>query len=290
MTAQQPRRAEQRIWLVADDYGISPAVSAAIRDLILRGRINATSVMTPAPSFSTAEAARLLDVAGLLPGGSNQIHAAIGLHLTLTAPFSPLTRGFAPLRNGAFPPLAGMAGRALARLLDPALLEAEILAQFAAFQNAFGRAPDYVDGHQHIHVFPQIGESLLRAVKKAAPQAWVRQCGRAPTAPKSLSDPKGHILDALSGRFRRLAQAQGVRTNPAFAGTYSFKPGAVFATLFPRFLDGLPDGGLIMCHPGKVDDELIRLDPVTTLRECEYAYFLGQDFPRVLAERGYVLE
>jgi chitin disaccharide deacetylase len=281
MTAQDPRLAPQRIWLVADDYGISPAVSAAIRDLIARARLSATSVMTAAPSFSKEEAEALLDVAAS--------RAAIGLHVTLTGPFQPLTPGFAPLRDGAFPELAAMAGRALIHLQHPDLLEAEILRQFDAFQKAFGRAPDYVDGHQHIHVFPQIGEAFLRAVKKAAPTAWVRQCGRAAAAPKSLSDPKGLILDALSSRFRRLAQAQGVRTNPAFAGTYSFKPGAVFETLFPRFLDGLPDGGLIMCHPGKVDDELRRLDPVTTLRECEYAYFLSRDFPRVLAERGFVL-
>ena len=33
------------IWLCADDYGISPAVSKAIRDLVARGRLNATSVM-----------------------------------------------------------------------------------------------------------------------------------------------------------------------------------------------------------------------------------------------------
>ena len=44
------------IWLCADDYGISPAVSAAIRDLIARRRLNATSVMVGAPSFSPAEA------------------------------------------------------------------------------------------------------------------------------------------------------------------------------------------------------------------------------------------
>ncbi|MGA7432445.1 MAG: ChbG/HpnK family deacetylase, partial [Xanthobacteraceae bacterium] len=42
MSEQQPRR----VWLVADDYGISPAVSAAIRDLIARNRLSATSVMT----------------------------------------------------------------------------------------------------------------------------------------------------------------------------------------------------------------------------------------------------
>jgi predicted glycoside hydrolase/deacetylase ChbG (UPF0249 family) len=281
MSAQDPRGAQRRIWLVADDYGISPAVSAAIRDLIARRRLSATSVMTVAPSFSESEAKALLDVASA--------RAAIGLHVTLTGPFKPLTRDFAPLRDGAFPKLAVMAGRALARRLAAALLEAEILRQFEAFHDAFRRAPDYVDGHQHIHVFPQIGEALLRAVRTVAPQAWVRQCGRAPAAPRSLADPKGLILDALSARFRRFAQAQSVHTNPAFAGTYSFNPNADFAKLFPEFLRGLPDGGVIMCHPGKVDDELRRLDPLTGLRECEYAYLLGRDFVHVLAEQGYQL-
>ena len=46
----------RRIWLCADDYGISPAVSRGIRDLIARGRLNATSVMVNAPSFGQAEA------------------------------------------------------------------------------------------------------------------------------------------------------------------------------------------------------------------------------------------
>ena len=150
-----------------------------------------------------------------------------------------------------------------------------------------GRIGELVKAHPNLQT---IGEALLRAMKKAAPLAWVRQCGRAAAAPKSLADPKGYILDALSRRFRRRAEQYGVRTNPAFAGTYSFQPNAVFEKLFPGFLDGLPDGGLIMCHPGKVDDELLRLDPLTTLRECEYAYLLSQDFPRVLAERGYGLD
>lgn len=277
---------QRRIWLCADDYGISPAVSAAIRDLIARRRISATSVMVGTPSFSQAEAAALLD--------ATAAGAAIGLHVTLTAPFAPLFRSFAPLRQGAFLPLAAMAGRALIHALNPALLRAEIANQFAAFRAAFGRAPDYVDGHQHIHMFPQIGEALLRVVKETAPQAlptsfWVRQCARPASARKSLADPKGFVLDGLSRRFRRLATHQGVHTNPAFAGTYSFRPGAEFEKLFPSFLDHLPDGGVVMCHPGKVDAELRRLDPLTDLREREYAYFLADDFPRLLAAHGIAL-
>ena len=44
-----------------------------------------------------------------------------------------------------------------------------------------------------------------------------------------------------------------------------------------------------MCHPGKVDGELRRLDPLTDLREREYAFFLDDDFPQLLAERGVTL-
>ena len=270
-----PRR---RIILCADDYGMSPAVSGAIRDLIARRRINATSVMVVAPSFSRSEAAALRQAAG--------DHASIGLHLTLTAPYRPASPHFAPLRRGAFLPLAAMARRGLSRALVPALLDAEIAAQFAAFHDAFGRAPDYVDGHQHIQVFPQVSEALVRVVKHAAPHAWVRQCGR---AARKNPEPKGLILDALSRRLQRVAKSHGVRTNPAFAGTYAFRAGADFAKLFPGFLDRLPDGGVVMCHPGKVDAELSRLDPLTNLREREYAFFLDDAFPQLLAERGVAL-
>jgi predicted glycoside hydrolase/deacetylase ChbG (UPF0249 family) len=117
----------------------------------------------------------------------------------------------------------------------------------------------------------------------------LRQCRRPAGAQKSLRDPKGYILDALSARLRRLAARQGVPTNVAFAGTYSFRPQADFEKLFGEFLHDLPDGAVVMCHPGKVDAELRRLDPLTDLREREYAFLLGERFPRLLAERGHAL-
>jgi hypothetical protein len=89
--------------------------------------------------------------------------------------------------------------------------------------------------------------------------------------------------------FRRGAARRGLATNPAFAGAYAFKPFANFAKIFPRFLTGLPDGGLIMCHPGRVDAELQRLDTLTHLRERELAFFNSDEFPRALAAHGVAL-
>ncbi len=140
-----------------------------------------------------------------------------------------------------------------------------------------------------MQVFPQIRDALLKVVNTKTPAAWVRQCGGVTPLTQKIGDPKGLLIDVLSRRFHRRAVALGVRTNPAFAGTYTFNDRADFAVLFPRFLDGLPDGSVVMCHPGFVDAESRRLDPLTTLREKEYAFFAGDCFPDVLATRGVAL-
>ena len=273
------------IWLCADDYGISPAVSGAIRELIVQHRLNATSVMVAAPSFGRAEAAPL----DMLNAGAARV--AIGLHVTLTGPFTPMSPGFGPLRDGAFLPLEAMLRRALMRRLSRPRLEVEIATQFEAFVRAFGRAPDFIDGHQHVQLFPQVRDALLQVVKQVAPNAWVRQCGRIPLPMRQrVADKKALLLDALSRAFRRRAAALGIATNPAFAGAYDFTaPDADFAALFPGFLQGMPAGGLIMCHPGRVDAELERLDPLTHQRQREY-YFLSDDgFLAMLAAHGVAL-
>lgn len=277
MSGAKPRH----IWLVADDYGMAPGVNAAIRDLLARRRLNATSVMVVAQSFTAGEAAALIEAAGA--------GAAIGLHLTLTTPFRPLSHGFAPLRHGAFLSLAGVLRRSHWRGFAPELLTLEVVRQFEAFTAAFGRPPDFVDGHQHVQLLPQIGEAVLRVIKDAAPLAWVRQCGRSVPAHRRFADHKALLLDALSRRFRRAAARHGVRTNPAFAGSYAFRSDAVYRELFPRFLLSLPSGGVVMCHPGTVDDELRRLDSLTDLREREYAFFRDEEFPRLLAAHQVAL-
>jgi predicted glycoside hydrolase/deacetylase ChbG (UPF0249 family) len=269
---------QRRIWLCADDYGISPAVNAAIRDLVLRGRINASSVMVAAPSFTRSEALSL----GILNAGGRRV--AIGLHLTLTAPFRPLSSEFALAPDGAFPTLQELMRKAFLRGLDRAALAAEVKAQFAGFVTAFGQPPDFVDGHRHVHLLPQVRDAVLAATRELTPGAWARQCAGTATVFTRFSDPKGLLVEWLSRGFSRRARALGVPTNAAFAGTYTFRADADFAALFPGFLASMTDAGLIMCHPGRVDAELERLDPLTTLREREYDFFLGDAFPRLLAE------
>lgn len=273
----------RRIVLCADDYGLSPGVNTAIRDLLARGRINATSAMMVTPAIDRTEANALAAIK------AEQPHIAIGLHVTLTAPFRPLTKDYTPLRDGAFLSIGQTLGLAMLRQLKPELIAAEIRAQVDKFIATFGSPPDYLDGHQHVQIFPQVRDALLEVAAKDLPNAWVRQCGRVTPLSSRLADRKGLLLDLLSAGFRARAARLGVRTNPAFAGSYDFRSAPDFGTLFPQFLRGLPAGSVVMCHPGFVDDTLRRLDPLTDLREKEYAFFAAETFPKIMAESRVTL-
>ena len=267
----------RRIWLCADDYGISPGVNRAIRELIERGRLNATSAMVVTPAIGRDEVARLQEAVARNAG------TAVGLHVTLTAPFRPLTMHFRPLRDELFLPFAKLLRAGQLRRLDPEIIRAEVAMQLNAFRDLFGRAPDFVDGHQHVQLYPQVRDGLLAAVKEKAPDAWVRQARRNQPLSQRLGSPKALLLDYLSAQFKRGAARTGLKVNPAFAGAYDYSRIPDYGALMRDFLDGLPEDGVVMCHPGFVDDVLVSLDPLTKVREIEHAYLAGDDFPALLA-------
>ncbi|QDW36687.1 ChbG/HpnK family deacetylase [Bradyrhizobium sp. KBS0727] len=273
----------RRIWLCADDYGLAEGVNRAIRELIGRGRLNATSVMVVGPAIGRDEVKALQEVAAKSP------RCAIGLHATLTAPFRPLTMHFRPTDGGMFPAFPKLLRAGLLRRLDVEMIYGELMVQLATFKDLFGRAPDFVDGHQHAQLFPQARDAFLRAVKEAAPGAWVRQGGRLQPLAKRLGAPKALVLDVLSSQFRKRATRAGLAFNPAFAGAYDFSTEPDFGALMRQFLDGLPEDGLVMCHPGFVDETLASLDPLTTQREAEHAFLAGDRFPPLLAANNVTL-
>lgn len=262
----------KRLILCADDYALAPGVSRTIRDLAAAGRLNATSVMTPGPDLA-AEAERLLAV---VPTGFQ-----VGLHLTLTGGLTPLTAPRLAFAEG----IGSLLVRSHLGRLDRQAIAAEVAAQMAAFRSAFGRAPDFVDGHQHAHLLPGIRDLVVALVEREAPGAWIRQCSGPRGAGEGL---KGRVIAGLSRGLKRLAGRHGIPTNPAFSGAYDFAHGD-FAALFPRFLEGLPDGSVVMVHPGAVDDALKAVDPVHGPRERERDYLLGPAFPAALAAAGFRL-
>lgn len=277
--AAQPRR----IWLCADDYGLSAGVNSAIRDLIERGRLNATSVMVVGPALDRGE------IDALEAAAKSSLRCAIGLHVTLSAPFRPLTMHFRPLDGDMFLPFPRLLRAGAMRRLDREMIRAEVAVQLATFADRFGRLPDFVDGHQHVQLYPQVRDGFVDAVAEAAPKAWVRQGGRDQPLARRLRSPKALLLDTLSVPFRRRARAADLAFNPGFAGVYDFSPNVDFGALMLQFIENLPEGGLIMCHPGFVDDVLRSLDPVTDVRESEHAFLAGDAFPDLLKASNVTL-
>ena len=139
--------------LCADDYGISGAVSAAIEELAEAGRLSATSCMVTFPEWPVL-ARRLASLRGRI---------AIGLHLNLTvgAPLGEMP-AFAP--GGAFPVMSSVIGLALRGSIDAAEIERETARQLKAFTEAAGFAPDFLDGHQHVHALPRVRNGVLAAL------------------------------------------------------------------------------------------------------------------------------
>ena len=57
-----------------------------------------------------------------------------------------------------------------------------------------------------------------------------------------------------------------------------------------QFLDGLPDGGLVMCHPGFVDDTLVSLDPADRpSANANTPFSPATHFPPLLAANNVTL-
>ncbi|MEP9354747.1 ChbG/HpnK family deacetylase [Xanthobacter sp. KR7-65] len=266
----------KRVTLCADDYAIAPGVSEAIRRLIAARRINATSVMTVFDGLGAEAEALKAAAAGT--------GASIGLHVTFTGTFAPLTPAMATAA-GTFPALSRLLVSALARRLDPKAVAAEVEAQFAAFHDAFGHPPQHVDGHQHVHVLPVIRTAVLDATARHAPQAFLRDVTPAPAALHGL-DLKGRLIGAFASGFTRDAAGRGLATSRGFGGAYDFSAGHDFAALLTHFLAGVPDGGLVMVHPGRVDDPLTARDPLTHQREVEYEVLHGPLMPQILDATG----
>ena len=270
----------RRIVLCADDYALSPGVSAGIRELLTAGRLNATSVMTIFPELET-EAKSLLSVRSPIP-------FQIGLHATLTGGFRPLSAtpipspdGHLPMSRETWPPFGFLR-------ISGTRVKAEVSAQLKNFIRVFGRAPDYVDGHQHVQLMPGVRVPFLAAVKELAPNAWVRQCAPARWSDEFLN-AKSRFLGFLSLGFRSRARRANLAFNPAFSGAYDYDRPSDFGASFARFVRGIPEGSVIMCHPGHPDDVLRTRDILTDQREKEFSFLISGEMPRIMAEAGATL-
>ena len=269
--------------LCADDYGLSPAVSAGILEALSAGRLNATGAMTNRPNWRAA--ARDLKA---LEGRGGEPRPLFGVHLNLTlgAPLTP-ARALAP--GGVLPKLSTFLRARLSREAVADIAH-EIAAQLAAFEEAMGRPPDFIDGHQHVHVLEPVRGLLLEeaATRGYAGKVWLRDSADRPARilRRGVENTKALGLAWYGRGFANDARAKGFSVNEGFSGFSAFDASRDFGADFARYLVQPGERHLVMCHPGHVDDELKSLDPVTTTREQELAFLLSDRFTQTMENAG----
>ena len=76
----------------------------------------------------------------------------------------------------SIPALRDLARAAATSLVARREIAAEIGRQLDAFEDRLGRPPDFIDGHQHVHVLPGVRRGLLDAVasRYAAGSVYLR--------------------------------------------------------------------------------------------------------------------
>jgi predicted glycoside hydrolase/deacetylase ChbG (UPF0249 family) len=252
----------RRVVLCADDFGQGAAVDAGILRLVEMGRLTAVSCLVGGPTWE-------VDGPSLLARAEA---VDLGLHLDLTD------------GAAAAPPvsLARLVVASYARRLDPAEVERRIGAQLDAFERVARRPPAFVDGHRHVHQLPVVREALLRALRaRYGPAVPLVRC----TVPRRWRGAKALVIAALGGfALRRRLRREGVPHNPDFAGVYAFDPRADYPALVRRWLAGVADGAIILCHPGLPDGE--PGDPIAEARAAELRYLESSALSEDCARAG----
>ena len=247
-----------------DDFGLTQGISQAISELAHAGRITAVSCMPQAPAWRAS-----LPLLADLPAVVQR-----GLHFNLTegAPLSAELRGVWP----QFLPLPRLILAAHLRQLPLAALAAEWAAQWQAFTDATGVAPQFVDGHQHVHHLPGVRGVVLKAIATLPSVPAVRNTGR-------LIGPgfgvKRWLIAGTGGwALQRSLVQRGIRHNPSLTGAYDFID-PDYGGQMRGWLAALPAaGGLLFCHPGYLEGVPTVTDPIAPARVRELAYLRSDAF------------
>lgn len=253
--------------MVVDDVGLHDGVTQAALQLVAAGRVQALGCMVGAPAWPDAQAALLALDAKLVD---------VGLHLDLLDyPLGPAA--------GWPRSLAGLALASGLRRLDRRSVQREICAQLDAFEQAMGRPPAFVDGHQHVHQFAQVRGLLLAELGRryAGALPWLRSTC-APAALRWSAGAKPAVIQALGeAGLARAARGQGFVQNQHLLGVYPFDADrAGYLQQLARWLAASIDGDLLMCHPGTGRHDH---DPISAARNIEYELLGGEAFGRLLA-------
>lgn len=240
---------ERRLIVNADDLGWTPGVNDGILTAHLEGVVSSATLMVNAPGAEHAAAALARPQLSRL---------GVGLHLALSG------AGPTALPPSRVPSLVDADGRLPRRPEGLAGARAEeilseVRAQLERFHRLLGRAPTHFDGHHHCHRRPEVFAAVLTVAAES----------RLP-------------VRAVTPDMRQHLRAAAIATPDAFDESF-YGAGVSAEHLAERVRAAAQGVTEIMCHPGRVDDELRRSSTYVDDREREIAILTDPALARLLA-------
>ena len=263
------------ICICVDDFGLHAGINDAALRLAAQGWVHAIGCLVGSRAWTQESATRLraLDASSI----------DIGLHLDFTeCPLLPRSRRALP----------SMIAASLLRRLDTAAIRAEIQAQLDAFEQALGRGPAFVDGHQHVHQLPVVRQELLDELRDRYRTAmpWLRSTRGA----QSADDDWGSLIKRRSiemlgtEALTTMARRMGFPQNHCLLGVYDFGGGTHrYRRLMSVWLRAAQNADLLMCHPSLRPREN---DPLLEARHAEYQVLASVEFGTLLRAAGVALQ
>ncbi|HEX4583931.1 MAG TPA: ChbG/HpnK family deacetylase [Burkholderiaceae bacterium] len=263
--AAKPR--PPRRWVVcADDFALDRGAIDATLALIKLGRVTATSALVDSPNWKAA--------APDLKAVSDR--ADVGLHLNLTEALEP---GSSTWR------LPLLLVQSMLRLLPRWRVRALVERQLDAFTDAFGRLPDFIDGHHHVHQLPVVRDVLIESVLAREPKSlpWLRIC----LPPLDDEDYKARVIGMLgAASLMEMGRQAGFPTSGCLVGVYRFNLRRdAYLVQVRKWLAAATDGTVFMCHPST---RASPKDPIGAARRMELGVLAAEPYANALTRAGVI--
>ena len=277
-----------RVIVNGDDFGMSPGVNAAIKQLHQAGRLSAVSIMSNMPWSAEA-----------LAYARDAVDLQAGAHLNLTTGRPLLPADKVPSLvddSGGFLDLGVLMRRLLAGRVSRDEIRLELGAQLARCLDE-GPEIQHLDSHMHFHAVPSLGR-LVADLASRYEVTTVRNpdFGAFVMPPPNEISPVRKALHKAGARVIISTQRALNSRNIALTGPEPNARQLIYlrwcleleddpAASFRNCLCDLDFGKLeIIAHPAVVDDFLPSLSGYVQGRELELAFLASDTFRELMEE------